>query len=177
MKYKFKIALSYATENEELVRQIYHYLKAEKIDVFFAPTQEGQITLSGENQREIFYEIFGKSAEYVALFVSKDYVRKKVPMEEANIAFTNHKDDGHVIPIYLDETKLPSDMLDPEQTNYFKSNSPIVIAKHLSSKVKNEEVQEEERNNLKEGHNIMNVNKNMAEKQVFVQKLEGTIRL
>lgn len=54
MKYDYKIALSYATENEEIASKVYHYLKAEGISVFFAPAPECQIVLSGKNQREVF---------------------------------------------------------------------------------------------------------------------------
>lgn len=71
MEKQFEIALSYATEDQNLVEKVYHYLKAEQVNVFFAPSKEGQVFLSGKNQREAFYSIFGKNARYVALFVSK----------------------------------------------------------------------------------------------------------
>lgn len=83
MDKKYSIALSFATENQELVEKVYYYLKAEGIPTFFAPARECQMDISGKNQSEIFYEIFGLRAEYVALFVSNSYVNKRVPMEEA----------------------------------------------------------------------------------------------
>ena len=90
MEASYNIALSYETDNIKLVEKVYHYLKAEGITVFFAPAEECQQILSGKNQREIFYEVFGLKAEFVALFVSKSYVSKEVPMEEASIAIAKH---------------------------------------------------------------------------------------
>lgn len=176
MSYNFKIALSFATEDQDLVEKVYHYLKAEKIKVFFAPSSEGQILLSGKNQREIFYDIFGLKSEFVALFVSQHYVSKKIPMEEASIAFAKHSNEGSVLPIYIDGTSLPIEMFNPESRNYFESDNPAVIANHLSSKVKQESnlivsnVSENEKN-------VFNIKENSAEKQIFIQTLNGSIEL
>ena len=63
--------------------KVYHYLEAKSLRVFFAPSPEGQVFISGKNQREVFYQIFGWEAEYAALFATKDYVCKRVPMKEA----------------------------------------------------------------------------------------------
>lgn len=72
MKCQFDIALSFATENQPLVDTVYHYLKVRGFRVFFAPSPEGQVFISGKNQREVFYQIFGWEAAYAALFVTKD---------------------------------------------------------------------------------------------------------
>lgn len=136
MKYRYDVALSYATENKDIVDKVYHYLRAEKITAFFAPSPEAQVVLSGQNGREIFYRIFGMESEYVVLFVSKYYVAKEVPIEEATIAFNKHNGDGKVIPIYLDGTPLPKDMFDPKSTNYFVSINAVEIASHLANRIK-----------------------------------------
>lgn len=176
MKCQFDIALSFATENQPLVDTIYHYLKAKGFRVFFAPSPEGQIFISGKNQREVFYQIFGWEAAYVALFVTKDYVCKKVPMEEACIALTERKGKDTVIPIYLDGTPLPSELFDPKQENYFASENPVAIASHLAARcrlpVPSPSVQTEPQ--ASEG---MHISGNIAEKQVFIQKLIGNIDL
>lgn len=178
MDYKYDIALSFATEDQKLVEKVYHYLRAENLNVFFAPSQEGQKVLSGKNQREVFYSIFGLEAEYVALFVSQNYSMRQVPMEEAGIAFAKHGADGHVIPVYLDGTGLPKDMLDPQSTNYFEASDPAVIASHLAAKIA---MDRKERKKLSGSHNktdgIMNINGNTANKQIFIQTMEGSIEL
>lgn len=176
MNYNYKIALSFATEDQNLVEKVYHYLKAENIKAFFAPSPEGQIFLSGKNQREAFYDIFGLRAEFVALFVSKYYVSRQVPMEEASIAFAKHKNEGSVIPIYIDGTSLPIEMFNPKSRNYFESDNPAVISGHLAEKIKSDcnfrglDTAENETNK-------MNISGNSAEKQVFIQTVNGSIEL
>ena len=174
MEQRFDIALSFAMENQSLVGQVYHYLKAEKFSVFFAPSPEGQVLLSGKNQREIFYQIFGGQARYVALFVSKDYVVKEVPMEEAYISIKKHSGDGRVIPIYLDDTELPLELLDPKQVNYYRSHTAADIATHLAAKLKMDSfISSASAYQYPEMH----ISNNQACKQIFIQNMNGTIDL
>lgn len=175
MNYQYKIALSFATEEQDLVEKVYHYLKAENLSVFFAPAPECQTYISGKNQREVFYDIFGLKSEYVALFVSKNYVAKKVPIEEAGIALAKHN-AGNVIPVYLDSTELPVELFNPEDMNYFKENNPAVIASHIAAKIKGSN---NESKTVAESvsSNSMNIKGNRAEKQIFVQTVNGSIEL
>ena len=175
MNYKYKIALSFASENEKLVEKVYHYLKSKQIKVFFAPSPEGQIFLSGKNQREAFYDVFGNKSEYVALFVSKYYITKEIPIEEASIAFAEHADNSSVIPIYLDGAALPSDLFDPKSTNYFKSNNPAQIAKHLSEKIKLSNNFRQNIDDYEKEVNIMNIENNKGHNQTFINKMNGNI--
>lgn len=172
MKKLFDVAISFAMENEELADTVYHYLKAEGLSVFYAPAPECQSILSGENQREIFYRIFGLESKYVVLLVSKFYVRKQVPMEEARIAFSKHGGDASVIPIYLDETELPEELLDAKKQNYFLSDNAAEIASHVASKVIKFENRKKKRDDLGSG-SIMKNEKNRAETQIFIQNYNG----
>lgn len=181
MEFQYQIALSFATEDEDIVKKVYHYLKAEGISVFYAPAPECQPFLSGKNQSEIFYEVFGLMAEYAALFVSKSYIAKKVPMEEAGIAIAKHSGNGSVVPIYLDGSRLPSSLYDPDNTNYFKSDSPAKIAGHLAMKIKSSKICPDTCQDMpqvmKSGGNVMNIRNNRAKKQVFIQTVNGSIEL
>lgn len=174
--YAYDVALSYATENEELVEKVYYYLKGEGLSVFFAPSREAQIVLSGKNQREIFYSIFGLKSEYVALFVSKNYIIKDTPMEEAQIAFAKH-DSGFVIPIYLDDSKLDKSILDPKKINYFESNNAAEIANHIASKINQAKESQKSKIIKNDTKNVMNIKGNTADKQVFIQTVEGSVQL
>lgn len=176
MNCQFDIALSFATENQPLVDTVYHYLKAKGLRVFFAPSPEGQVFISGKNQREAFYQIFGWEAAYVALFVSKDYVCKKVPMEEARIALTERKGTNTVIPVYLDGTPLPSELFDPKQENYFASDNPVAIASHLAARCK-PPVPSPSEQTESQASGRMYISGNIAEKQMFIQKLVGNLEL
>lgn len=177
MEYLYQIALSYATENEELVERVYHYLKAEGISVFYANSHDGQTVLSGKNQREIFYDIFGLKAQYVALFVSEYYVKKPVPMEEASIAIAKHTENGSVIPIYLDDAILPEELFDPRKTNYFKSNNAAAIANHLAKKIVAPDCQKKEYNRVEKASNGINIKNNNVKKQIIMDNFKGTINL
>lgn len=171
---KYDIALSYAVEQENMVDTVYHYLKSEGLSVFFAP--ECQEVLVGMNQREIFYKVFSKS-KFVALFISNDYINKKTPMEEANIAFTNHE-AGFVIPVYLDDSHLPVEMLDPNKINYYKSNNPAEITKIIKESVYSKKSTVESTfssfedvasgNNVFKNNTIMS-NNNVAQNQQIIQ--------
>lgn len=173
MGYKFDIALSFASEDQALVEKVYAYLKAEDIKSFFAPSPEGQVFLSGKNQREAFYRIFGKDARYVALFVSKNYIEREVPMEEAGIALGKHKDNGSVIPIYIDGTQLPDKMLDPKKMNYFASKDPVTIADHLAKKIKADKSKKKHKNTSGTGNNVMKISGNTCENGIFIQNYNG----
>lgn len=182
MGYKYDIALSFATEEQELVDKVYHYLKREGLKVFFAPALECQVVLSGENQREAFYGVFGIDSDFVALFVSKNYVNKELPMEEASIAFAKHSENNTVIAVYLDGTKLPKNLLDSKKTNYFSSDSAAVIAMHLAKKVKQKKENEWKKEKTGDGENnkiqnVMNIKGNYAEQQNFIYKMKGNIIL
>lgn len=168
----FDVAISFAMENQELADTVYHYLKAEGLSVFYAPAPECQSILSGENQREIFYRIFGLESKYVILLVSKYYVEKQVPMEEARIAFSKHGGDASVIPIYLDKTELPEELLDAKKQNYFSSDNAAEIASHVASKVNKLKKQEEEKDVFGSG-SIMKNERNRAETQIFIQNYNG----
>lgn len=172
---QFNIALSFATENQPLVETVYNYLKGQDFRVFFAPSQEGQAFISGKNQRQVFYRIFGLEAEYAALFVSKEYVRKKVPMEEARIALINRVGKGTVIPIYLDGTPLPDDLFDPRQTNYFRSKDPVAIAAHLAARCR--ECEPTPMQPVPQGFGGMYISDNHAETMVNIKDLNGGLHL
>lgn len=176
MSCQFDIALSFATENQALVEDVYHYLRAKGFRVFFAPSPEGQAFMSGKNQREVFYQIFGWEAEYAALFVTKDYICKQVPMEEARIALTERAKTGTAIPIYLDGTPLPANLFDPKQTNCFASGNPVTIAAHLATRCRLSEPSPPA-TPASQDLGGMYISGNTAEKQVFIQTLEGSLNL
>lgn len=170
MEKSYDVAISFAMENEKLADTVYHYLKAEGLSVFFAP--ECQNVLSGENQREIFYRIFGMESRYVILLVSKYYITKEVPMEEARISFSKHAEDASVIAIYLDGTELPGELLDNKKQNYFSSDNAAEIASHVASKVNKLEKKENKKDDSNLG-SIMKNEKNVAETQIIIQNYNG----
>lgn len=181
MRHQFDIALSFATENQPLVDEVYHYLRAEGYNVFFAPSPEGQAFISGKNQNQIFYQIFGWDAEYVALFVTKDYIGKKVPMKEASIALTKRAGNDTVIPIYLDGAELPTELFDPKQRNYYRSSNAVAIAAHLADRCRPSASRTAPLSStpqpIPQSAGGMYVSGNTAQKQAFIQNHYGTLEL
>ncbi len=178
----FDVALSFATEEQKLVEQVYDYLRAEGFRVFFAPSLEGQAVLSGKNQRQIFYQIFGWEARYVALFVSKNYLRREVPMEEARIALFKREGNGTAIPIYLeDDAMLPPQIFDPSKTNYFRSPYPEAIAAHLADRCRDKAEKRTTPDGAMmpgaSGSGGMHISGNIGQKQIFIQDHQGDINL
>lgn len=169
----FDVAISFAMENQELADTVYHYLKAEGLSVFYAPAPECQSILSGENQREIFYRIFGLESKYVVLLVSESYVRKQVPMEEARIAFLKHEGDASVIPIYLDGTELPIELLDAKKQNYFSSNNAAEIASHVALKANKFKKQEKKKDDFGADSKMINERNRAEGTQIFIQNYNG----
>lgn len=172
----FDVALSFAMEDSDLVESVYHYLRAEGLTVFYAPTPECQSILSGKNQREVFYRIFGMETDYVVLFVSKDYVVKPVPMEEAKIAFSKHAGNGTVVPVYIDGTALPKRLLDPQKMNYFASDDAAVIAAHVAAKIADERKIAKKKEDENSPSNVMNIEGNIGRTQIFIQNNNGEQR-
>jgi len=118
----YDIALSYASEDKEVVDSVYHYLRGSGLTAFYAP--ECQDILVGENQEEIFFQIFSREAHHAVLFVSCHYVAKPVPMKEAKICMANRQ-GSQLLPVYLDGTPLPGLDL---SINFFRSDDPEKIA-------------------------------------------------
>ena len=105
--YKYDVALSYASEQETLVKQVAKILEAEKLSVFFAPNREGAFLADDMVAR--FYQIYRYECRFAAAFVTEDYLRKKYTMHEAKSAMLRGRDeDGfHLIPILFGNAVLP----------------------------------------------------------------------
>lgn len=129
----YDIALSYASEDESIVKNVYKILVAENINVFYAPAE--QYKLIGEDLVKRLYKVYRYESDFITAFVSKSYIRKKTPMTEAFTAIMkNYSEKSEfLIPIYLDSTELPG--LDSDIT-YFHSDNAVEIAVLLANKIK-----------------------------------------
>ena len=97
-------------------------------------------------------------------------------MEEARIAFSKHAGNGTVIPVYIDGTALPKELLDPRKMNYFSSNDAAAIASHVAAKIEDEKRDAKKKSakkNLADGANVMNVGGNTGGTQFFIQNYNG----
>ena len=110
--YSYDVALSYASEQESLVRRVAKLLKFEGLRVFYAPFDEGKF--QGDDMIARFYKIYRYESRYVAAFVTDDYLRKDYTMHEAHSAMFRERDEDGcpLIPILFGDASLPE--LDPD---------------------------------------------------------------
>lgn len=94
-------------------------------------------------------------------------------MEEAKIAFSKIGGAGRVIPVYLDKTPLPEEMLNPQEFNYFPSNDAVEIAAHVADKINKASSVFKENKGSSDIVNKMNNRNNKAETQIFIQNYNG----
>ena len=93
-------------------------------------------------------------------------------MEEARIAFSKHGSDSSVIPVYLDGTGLPAELLDIKKQNYFSSDNAAEIAAHVALKISKTKRKKEKKTANGVG-GIMKNEKNKADTQIFIQNYNG----
>jgi len=107
-KYEYDIALSFAGEQRNFVREVAKILDDNyKLKVFFDEFEESK--LWGKNLYDYLYEIYSKKAKYVIIFVSKEYKEK---------IWTNHERQAsqeraltekneYILPVKFDDTIIP----------------------------------------------------------------------
>lgn len=103
---QFAVALSYASEDEALVKGVYRYLRSRNINTFFAPARTSQ--LWGKDEKE-FERIYGPGSRFVVPFVSEHYKRKELPRLEFRAALreARHRVEEFILPVRIDDTPLP----------------------------------------------------------------------
>jgi|GEM_PF-518495 len=106
-KYDYDIALSFAGENREYVREVANILKNYRIRVFYDEFEE--YTLWGNNLIEYLQNIYKERAKYTVMFISKYYAKKlwtnheRKAMQER--AFIESKE--YILPARFDYTEIP----------------------------------------------------------------------
>ncbi len=106
-KYDFEIALSFAGENREYVREVANILKAYGVRVFYDEFEEH--TLWGKNLIGYLQDIYKEKAKYTVMFISEYYAKK---------VWTNHErqsmqerafkeSEEYILPARFDDTEIP----------------------------------------------------------------------
>ena len=106
-KYDFEIALSFAGENREYVREVANILKAYGVRIFYDEFEEH--TLWGKNLIGYLQDIYKEKAKYTVMFISEYYAKK---------VWTNHErqsmqerafkeSEEYILPARFDDTEIP----------------------------------------------------------------------
>lgn len=103
----YEIVLSFAGEQRHYVREVAEHLKANAVAVFFDEYEEA--TMWGKHLTEHLATVYGGTARYCVMFISKDYAEKVWTTHERRVAFakavTEKKE--YVLPARFDDTVIP----------------------------------------------------------------------
>ena len=103
----YEIALSFAGEDRGLVDEVAETLKKMGVRVFYDRFE--QVSLLGKDLASHFAEIYGKKANYCAMFISSAYVGKAWPQFERQHAqakaLTGRQE--YILPLRLDDSEVP----------------------------------------------------------------------
>ena len=106
-QYKYDVALSFASEDEQPVEQLANLLKRGGHSCFYAKHEEAM--LWGKNLHEHLSFVYKDQARYCVMFLSQHYARKLWPKLERESAQARAFEENHeyILPIRLDDTEIP----------------------------------------------------------------------
>lgn len=99
--FKYDVAISYASEQEQYVRRVAKILEKENLVVFYAPNREEEFL--GKDMIVEFYQIYRYDSMFVVSFISDEYLKKDFTMHEAKTALLREKEEKRncLIPVCL----------------------------------------------------------------------------
>jgi hypothetical protein len=105
--YDYDIAVSFAGEDRELVRDVVTELKGHDVNVFF--DEDSTAEMWGENLVDFLHAIYSRRARYAVLFVSRHYVAKKWTTYERKAAQDRafQQSAPYILPVRIDDSELP----------------------------------------------------------------------
>jgi hypothetical protein len=103
----YEVVLSFAGEDREYVEKVAEYLKQNNVAVFYDRYEE--VSLWGKELTEFFDRVYGGSARYCVMFISKHYADKVWTTLERRSALTKAVQEKaeYILPARFDDTELP----------------------------------------------------------------------
>jgi hypothetical protein len=130
----FQVALSFAGEQRDYVREVARALAARHIAVFYDEFQAN--ALWGKDGAEHFHQIYSQDARYVVMFISAAYVAKAWTRHERRAAISRQmkEDAEYILPVRFDDSEVPglSDTLQYLTADRF---TPAELAIEIANKV------------------------------------------
>ena len=129
---EFDVALSFAGEDRQYVREVATALKKKNVKVFYDEFEEAD--LIGRNLVDHLSEIYKSKARICLMFVSSAYARKPFTRLERQAAQSTamFTDDPYIVPVRLDDTEIPG-LLPP--VAYVSGKTPEGLAQLVASKL------------------------------------------
>ena len=106
---KYDVALSFAGEQRGYVEKVAQELKSLDLIVFYDGFKEEKVRLWGRNLGEVLQEVYEYKADFVVMFISKEYVEKPWPTHERRSAISGaiQKKPDHLLTVRFDDTPVP----------------------------------------------------------------------
>lgn len=103
----YEVVLSYASEDRAYVEDVAQYLKDNHVKIFYDKYEE--VTLWGKDLTEHLGKIYGGTARFCVMFISKNYATKAWTRHEWRSAFAKaiHEKSEYVLPVRFDNTEIP----------------------------------------------------------------------
>ena len=136
---KYHVGVSYANEDQDIVKSVVKALESVGLTVFFDQKEATQLV--GKNLTYTLPEIYRNCCEYCLMFVSNSYVSKKWTTYERDWLLDKRielqKNDVFtdcVIPVFIDRMDMPG--LNPGIVGFdIKKQSPDDIARIMYEKI------------------------------------------
>jgi TIR domain len=136
----YDIAVSFAGEQREYVRQTVAACKAKGLRVFFDEDKTNEWW--GKNFIQEQRRAYGSQTRFFVPFLSSEYLAKPIPMDEFSSAMMTavKQGDGYILPVIMGNADVPPELLHPH-IGYLRSEaySPDQLADELVTKVKSAE--------------------------------------
>jgi len=103
----YEIVLSFAGEQRQFVRDVAGCLKAHDVSVFFDEYEEA--SMWGKHLTEHLATVYGGTARFCVMFISKEYAEKVWTTHERRSAFARAimEKQEYVLPARFDSTEIP----------------------------------------------------------------------
>ncbi len=130
----FQVALSFAGEQREYVREVATALAARRIAVFYDEFETN--ALWGKDGAEHFHQIYSQGTQYVVMFISAEYIAKAWTRHERRAAISRQmKDDAeYILPVRFDDSAVPGL---PDTLQYLTADrfTPAELALEIAKKI------------------------------------------
>jgi hypothetical protein len=127
-RYEYDLVLSFAGEDRQLVERLYRVLVREDIRVFYDRAE--QASLWGKDLYQHLHQVYRDKGRFCAIFISKHYVKKRWAKHELKQAQARafSANIEYILPIRLDDTKVPGLNLTTGYIEFRKNNVSAVAA-------------------------------------------------
>lgn len=130
----FQVALSFAGEQRDYVREVAKTLATKHIAVFYDEFEAN--ALWGKDGAEHFHQIYSRDTQYVVMFISADYVAKAWTRHERRAAISRQmkNDSEYILPVRFDNSEVPG-LSDTLQYLTAERFTPAQLAIEIAKKI------------------------------------------